>query len=561
MEKNTVPSDIEIAQKADIQHIREIATKLNIDYEELESYGKFKAKLPLDLIDEEKISKSKLILVTALTPTPAGEGKTTVSIGLSEGMNRIGRQTIVVLREPSLGPVFGIKGGAAGGGYSQVIPMEDINLHFTGDFSAVEKANNLLAALIDNNIQSKTRSLGIDPRTVAWKRVMDMNDRALRNIVIGLGGTANGMPRQDGFNITPASEVMAILCMAKDFADLKEKLGNIFVGFTFDKKPVYARDLKAEDAMAILLKDAVKPNLVQTLEGNPAIIHGGPFANIAQGTNTIIATKAGLSLADYVVTEAGFGADLGAEKFMNIKCVYGGLHPDAVVLVATIKALRHHGGSPRQEYDVASLERVQKGFENLEKHIENIRKFGINPIVAINAFSNDTTEEIEYVKEKCAEMGVEAVLSEGWAKGGEGTEDLARALGELLDSGKNGFKALYDWNLSIEEKMEIVAKEIYGADGVEMSKKAELDLRKIKRLGMENLPVCMAKTQKSFSDRAQLLGRPSGFIVNVREFEFAAGAGFVIPILGKMMRMPGLPSTPASEGMSVDENGLISGLS
>ncbi len=561
MKKNIVPSDIEIAQQAKIQHIRDIAAQLNISDDKLEPFGKYKAKLPLNLIDEEKIAQSKLILVTAVTPTPAGEGKTTVSIGLSEGMNRIGKKTIVVLREPSLGPVFGIKGGAAGGGYSQVIPMEDINLHFTGDFSAVEKANNLLAALIDNNIQSKTRSIGIDPRTVAWKRVMDMNDRALRDIVIGLGGTSNGIPRQDGFNITPASEIMAILCMAKDFADLKEKLANIFVGFTFDNKPVYARDLKAENAMAILLKDAVKPNLVQTLEGNPAIIHGGPFANIAQGTNTIIATKTGLSLADYVVTEAGFGADLGAEKFLNIKCVYGGLKPAAVVLVATVRALRHHGGAPKQEYNIPNLERVRKGFENLEKHIENMRKFGINPLVAINAFASDTEEEIRFIKEKCAEMDVKAVLSEGWAKGGEGTTDLARALVEVLESGKNGFKALYDWELSIEEKIEIIAKEIYGADGIELSKKAELDLRKIKRLGMENLPVCMAKTQNSFSDRAQLLGRPKGFIVNVREFEFAAGAGFVIPILGKMMRMPGLPATPASEGMFIDENGVISGLS
>jgi formate--tetrahydrofolate ligase len=561
MGKNNVPSDIEIAQKAKMQHINVIAKKLNIDEENLEHYGKYKAKLPLDLIDEKKIANSNLVLVTAITPTPAGEGKTTVSIGLSEGMNKIGKQTTVVLREPSLGPVFGIKGGAAGGGYSQVVPMEDINLHFTGDFSAVEKANNLLAALIDNNIQSKTRSLGIDPRTIAWKRVMDMNDRALRDITIGLGGTANGIPREDGFNITPASEVMAILCMAKDFPDLKKKLGDIFVGFTLDRKPIFARDLNAENAMAILLKDAVKPNLVQTLEGNPAIIHGGPFANIAQGTNTIIATKTGLSLSDYVVTEAGFGADLGAEKFLDIKCVYGGLKPKAVVLVATIRALRHHGGSPKEEYNTPSLERVQKGFENLEKHIENIKKFGINPLVAINAFSNDSEEEINFIKEKCATLGVKAVLSEGWAKGGEGTMDLARALVEEVESGKNEFKALYDWNLSIEEKMDIIAREIYGADGVDLSKAAQLGLRRIKRLGMEHLPICMAKTQKSFSDNEKLLGRPTGFRVTVREFEFAAGAGFVIPILGKMMRMPGLPAVPASEGMSIDDNGVISGLS
>ncbi|MCB0650088.1 MAG: formate--tetrahydrofolate ligase [Saprospiraceae bacterium] len=561
MGKNIVPSDIDIAQQAKMQHIRDVAAKLNIDEDDLELYGKYKAKLPLSLIDEAKIAKSNLVLVTAITPTPAGEGKTTVSIGLSEGMNKIGKQTTVVLREPSLGPVFGIKGGAAGGGYSQVVPMEDINLHFTGDFSAVEKANNLLAALIDNNIQGTTNNLGIDPRTIAWKRVMDMNDRSLRDIVIGLGGTGNGIPRQDGFNITPASEVMAILCMARNFPDLKEKLGNIFVGFTFDKKPVYARDLKAENAMAILLKDAVKPNLVQTLEGNPAIIHGGPFANIAQGTNTIIATKTGMSLSEYVVTEAGFGADLGAEKFLDIKCVYGGLKPKAVVLVATIRALRHHGGSPKEEYNTPSLERVQKGFENLEKHIENIKKFGINPLVAINAFASDSEAEINFVKEKCATLGVKAVLSEGWAKGGAGTTDLARALVEEVESGKNEFRALYDWNLSIEEKMDIIAREIYGADGVDLSKEAQVGLNRIKRLGMENLPVCMAKTQKSFSDNEKLLGRPTGFRVTVREFEFAAGAGFVIPILGKMMRMPGLPARPASEGMSIDDNGVISGLS
>lgn len=561
MGKNIVPSDIDIAQQAKMQHIRDVAAKLNIDEDDLELYGKYKAKLPLSLIDEEKIAKSNLVLVTAITPTPAGEGKTTVSIGLSEGMNKIGKQTTVVLREPSLGPVFGIKGGAAGGGYSQVVPMEDINLHFTGDFSAVEKANNLLAALIDNNIQGTANNLGIDPRTIAWKRVMDMNDRSLRDIVIGLGGTGNGIPRQDGFNITPASEVMAILCMARNFPDLKEKLGNIFVGFTFDKKPVYARDLKAENAMAILLKDAVKPNLVQTLEGNPAIIHGGPFANIAQGTNTIIATKTGMSLSEYVVTEAGFGADLGAEKFLDIKCVYGGLKPKAVVLVATIRALRHHGGSPKEEYNTPSLERVQKGFENLEKHIENIKKFGINPLVAINAFASDSEAEIVFIKEKCATLGVKAVLSEGWAKGGEGTTDLARALVEEVESGRNEFRALYDWNLSIEEKMNIIAREIYGADGVDLSKEAQVGLNRIKRLGMENLPVCMAKTQKSFSDNERLLGRPTGFRVTVREFEFAAGAGFVIPILGKMMRMPGLPARPASEGMSIDDNGVISGLS
>ncbi len=409
-------TDLDIAQKVEMQHINSIAAKLNIDADDLEQYGKYKAKLPLSLIDEDKVAKSNLILVTALTPTPAGEGKTTVSIGLNEGLNKIGKKSVVVLREPSLGPVFGIKGGAAGGGHSQVVPMEDINLHFTGDFGAIEKANNLLSALIDNNIQSKTRNLGIDPRTIIWKRVIDMNDRALRDITIGLGGTGNGIPQQDGFNITAASEVMAILCMVKSIDDLKEKLGNIFVGYTFDRKPIYARDLNAQNAMTLLLKDAIKPNLVQTLEHNPAIIHGGPFANIAQGTNTIIATKMGMSLSEYVVTEAGFGADLGAEKFLDIKCGYAGIKPKAVVIVATIRALRHHGGSPADEYNNASLERVQKGFANLEKHLENMAKFGLQRVVAINNFYTDSQEEIDWLIEKCASVGVKAVLSKGWAE-------------------------------------------------------------------------------------------------------------------------------------------------
>lgn len=554
-------TDIEIAQACQMRHINEIAGKLTIPVDDLEHYGKYKAKLPLDLIDENKIKGNHLILVTAMTPTPAGEGKTTTSIGLTEGLNKIGKQTTVVLREPSLGPVFGIKGGAAGGGYSQVVPMEDINLHFTGDFSAIEKANNLLSALIDNNLQSKENNLGIDARTISWKRVMDMNDRSLRDIVIGLGGTANGVPREDGFNITPASEVMAILCMSENFEDLKTRLGNIYIGMTFAKKAVYARDLKAENAMAILLKDAIKPNLVQTMEGNPAIIHGGPFANIAQGTNTILATKMGLSLSKYVVTEAGFGADLGAEKFLDIKCVSAGLKPEAVVLVATIRALKHHGGSPSAEYNSPNVERVEKGFANLEKHIENIRKFGLNPVVSINAFPTDTEEEVAVVQKKCAELGVEAIVAKGWAEGGEGMKNLAEAVVREIESGKNQFKALYDWDMPIKEKIILIAKEIYGADGVEFSSKAISDLQKIEQLGLNSLPVCMAKTQKSFSDNEKLLGRPSDFKVNVREFEFAAGAGFVIPILGVMMRMPGLPVIPASEGMFIDNNGKISGLS
>ncbi|MCL4121029.1 UNVERIFIED_CONTAM: hypothetical protein GTU68_022801 [Idotea baltica] len=512
-------------------------------------YGKYKAKLPLWLIDDEKASQNNLVLVTALTPTPAGEGKTTVSIGLTEGLNRIGKQATVVLREPSLGPVFGIKGGAAGGGYSQVVPMEDINLHFTGDFNAVEKANNLLSALIDNNIQSKTNNLNIDPRTILWKRVIDMNDRSLRDITIGLGGTMNGVPRQDGFNITPASEVMAILCMASDLENLKERLGNIFIGFTYDRKPVFARDLKAENAMAILLKDAIKPNLVQTLEDNPAIIHGGPFANIAQGTNTIIATKMGLSLSNYVVTEAGFGADLGAEKFLNIKSAFAKLNPKCVVLVATIRALRHHGDS------------VSKGFKNLEKHIENIRKFNIEPVVAINSFLSDSDEEVELVIKKCADLGVEAVLSEGWAKGGKGTKELAKAVVHIVEHKATEYRPLYDWKSPITDKIEVIAKEIYGAVAVEYSKQAQLNLRRIDTLGFNDFAVCMAKTQKSFSDNAALIGRPEGFTVTVREIEIAAGAEFVIPILGKMMRMPGLPSIPASENMTIDNNGVISGIS
>ena len=554
-------SDIEIAQANNMRPIKEVANKLTIAEDDMEVYGKFKAKLPIRLIDERKVAKSNLILVTALTPTPAGEGKTTVSIGLTEGLNKIGKQATVVLREPSLGPVFGIKGGAAGGGYSQVVPMEDINLHFTGDFSAIEKANNLLSALIDNNLQSKTRNLGIDPRTIAWKRVMDMNDRALRDITIGLGGTANGIPRQDGFNITPASEVMAILCMAKDFSDLKERLGNIYIGQTFEKKPIYAKDLNAENAMAILLKDAINPNLVQTLEGNPAIIHGGPFANIAQGTNTILATKMGMTLLEYVVTEAGFGADLGAEKFLNIKCVSGGLKPKAVVLVATIRALRHHGGATKEQYNDASLERVGKGFENLKKHIENMKKFGLNPVVAINSFFSDSDDEVQLVQERCANIGVKAVVSEGFTKGGEGTKNLANTVVAEIENGSNEFKQLYDWKAPVKEKIEIIAKEIYGADGVEYSKKALIGLRKIQNLGLESVAICMAKTQKSFSDNDKLTGRPSGFNVTVREFEFAAGAGFVIPILGNMMRMPGLPAVPSSEGMTIDNNGKISGLS
>ena len=554
-------TDLEIAQAADIKHIKEIAAKVGIHSDDLEYYGKFKSKLPLSLMDDNKVAKSNLILVSAINPTPAGEGKTTVSIGLADGLNKIGKKAMVVLREPSLGPVFGMKGGAAGGGYSQVIPMVDINLHFTGDFSAIEKANNLLAALIDNNIQNKINNLNIDPRTIVWKRVMDMNDRSLRQIVIGIGGSANGIPREDGFNITAASEVMAIICLSVSFDDLKKRLGNIFIGYTFDKKPVFARDLKAEGAMALLLKDAIKCNLVQTLEGNPAIIHGGPFANIAQGTNSIIATKTGMSLCDYVVTEAGFGADLGAEKFLDIKCPVGGLNPKAMVLVVTIRALRHHGGAKKDAYNTLNMTFVQKGFENVAKHIENCKKFGLTPVVAINSFFSDSDEEVAFVKKQCASLGVNAVVSQGWSDGGNGTKDLAQAVIDSIEGGKNNYYRLYDWNLSIEEKINTIATEIYGALEVTYSPKAQSQLKDFEKNGFNGLPVCMAKTQKSFSDDEKKIGRPTNFTVSVREFELAAGAGFVIPILGEMMRMPGLPAIPASEGMDIDNLGNITGLS
>ncbi|MBP8212788.1 MAG: formate--tetrahydrofolate ligase, partial [Saprospiraceae bacterium] len=481
-------------------------------------------------------------------------------IGLSDGLNYNGHKSIAVLREPSLGPVFGVKGGAAGGGYSQVIPMEDINLHFTGDFSAIEKANNLLSALIDNNIQNKQYSLNIDPRTVAWKRVMDMNDRSLRQIIIGIGGKANGIMREDGFNITPASEVMAILCLSNDLEDLKHRLGNIYIGQTYDGKPVFARDLKAVGAMTVLLKDAIKPNLVQSLEGNPAILHGGPFASIAQGTNTVIATRTGLSLGDYVVTEAGFGADLGAEKFLHIKCVSSGLRPDAAVVVATVRALKHHGGVDKDNLTAANPDAVRKGFCNLEKHIENVQKLGINPVVAINAFPTDTEEEYEIVKKLCAEKGVKAVVSTAFAHGGKGSSELAKAVVESIESGKNNFQPLYKLTDSIEQKIKTIATEIYGADGVEFSSKAKSQLSQITKLGFNEFPVCMVKTPASFSDDEKKIGRPTGFKITVREFEYSAGAGFVIPLLGDVMRMPGLPAIPSAEHIDIDENGKVTGL-
>ncbi len=553
-------TDIEIASQATLQPIAQIAQKLGIDTDSIELYGKYKAKLPLDLIDAEKMKGKHLILVSAISPTPAGEGKTTISIGLTEGLNRIGKKTTVVLREPSLGPVFGIKGGATGGGYSQVLPMEDINLHFTGDFNAIEKAHNLLAALIDNNVQSKNSSLGLDPRTVTWKRVMDMNDRSLRHIIVGLGGTTSGIPRETGFDITAASEIMAILCLAESFTDLKERLGNIFIGYTYDKKPLYARDLKANGAMAALLKDAIKPNLVQTMEGNPAIIHGGPFANIAQGTNSILATKMGLSLSDFVVTEAGFGFDLGAEKFFDIKCVKAGLNPSAVVLVATVRALKYHGGVKIENLKDENTEALRKGMENLEKHVENMKKFNICPIVALNKFVTDTDAEIQIIADKCKELGVPMEVAEVWAKGGKGAERLAELAAKVAEQCVCQLKPLYDWNWSVEKKIETIAKEIYGAAAIDYTSQAKSDLKKIIALGLDKLPVCVAKTQKSLSDNPKLLGRPKDFIVTVRQIEIAAGAGFVIPITGDIMRMPGLPDKPSAENIDIDEKGHITGL-
>lgn len=553
-------SDIEIAQSSKIQPIVNIAKQLNIPEDDLELYGKYKAKLPLKLIDEEKSKDSKLILVTAITPTPAGEGKTTTSIGLTQALNKIGKKTTVVLREPSLGPVFGIKGGAAGGGFSQVIPMEDINLHFTGDLSAVEKAHNLLAALIDNNIQAKQGNLGLDPRTIEWKRVMDMNERALRDIVIGLGGPKQGVPRETGFNITAASEVMATLCMAKDLQDLKKRLGNIFIGYTYDDKPVFARDLKAEGAMAVLLKDAIKPNLVQTLEGNPAIIHGGPFANIAQGTNTIIATKMGLSLSEYVVTEAGFASELGAEKFFNIKAQNGNLKPNGVVIVATIRALKYHGGKKLAELSIEDLNALEKGFENLDKHIENMSYYGFKPVVAINKFDSDTDAEIELLKKHCENLGITVALNDAWAKGGDGAIDLAEKIVNAVSDCPTCFKPLYDLDWSFEDKIEAIATKMYGAKDVEYTVKAKSQLKKINELGLSNLAVCIAKTQKSLSDDMHKKGRPRDFTVKIREVELSSGAGFIVPIAGTIMRMPGLPSKPSAEKIDIDENGNITGL-
>ncbi|HNW89797.1 MAG TPA: formate--tetrahydrofolate ligase [Bacteroidales bacterium] len=554
-------TDIEIAHEAKMLHIREIASQLGIEEDDLQYYGKYKAKLPLKLIDLKKVKRSKLILVSAISPTPAGEGKTTVSIGLAQGMNRIGRKTTVVLREPSMGPVFGVKGGAAGGGYSQVLPMEDINLHFTGDFAAIEKTHNLLSAIIDNNIQNKKNNLGIDPRTVLWKRVMDMNDRSLRKIIVGLGGTMSGVPRETGVDITAASEIMAILCLSDNLQHCKEKMGNIFVGYTYDKKPVYARDLKVNGAMAAMLKDAILPNLVQTIENTPALIHGGPFANIAQGTNSVIATRMGLSLSDYVVTEAGFGFDLGAEKFLDIKCRYSGLDPEAVVLVATIRALKYHGGGDLKKLKEPDAGLVQKGMPNLEKHIENMKLFNLCPVVAINRFASDTDEEIEIVKKRCEELGVPACVADVWGEGGAGAIQLAETVARVADMCTAKFQPLYELDWPVEKKIETICKKIYGAEHVDYTPKAKKDLDKVYGLGLDKLAVCIAKTQKSLSDNPDLLGRPKDFVVTVREIEMAAGAGFIIPITGEIMRMPGLPEIPSAENIDIDDNGNIVGLS
>lgn len=553
-------TDIEIAQSAAIRPITEIAEKLGINPDHLELYGRYKAKIPVSLIDESRANRAKLILVTAITPTPPGEGKTTTSIGLAQGLNYIGKKAIVVIREPSLGPVFGIKGGAAGGGFSQVIPMEDINLHFTGDMAAIEKANNLLAALIDNNIQNIHHNLNIDPRTITWKRVMDMNERSLRDIVIGLGGTKQGVPRESGFNITAASEIMAILCLSRNLMDLKGRLGNIFIGYTYDSKPVFARDLKANGAMTALLRDAFKPNLVQTLEGTPAIIHGGPFANIAQGTNSIVATKIGLTFSDYVVTEAGFATELGAEKFFDIKCRFGNLKTHAVVIVATVRALKYHGGLKLSELHAENLQALEAGFGNLDKHIENIRYFGFNPVVSINNFETDTPAELRLLSKHCKSMNVGCALNESWAKGGKGAATLAEMVIDAVAECTDCPSTIYELDWPLEKKIETVALKMYGADHVEYSVLSKQQIRKINDLKLPDLAVCIAKTQKSLSDNEDKKGVPKGFTFKIREVELSSGAGFVVPIAGTIMRMPGLPPEPSAERIDVDENGKISGL-
>ena len=553
-------TDIEIAQNADIKKITEIAEKIGLTEDDIELYGKYKCKINLDVLKKNKSGKKgKLVLVTAINPTAAGEGKSTVTIGLADAMWKEGKKAVIALREPSLGPVFGIKGGAAGGGYAQVVPMEDINLHFTGDMHAITSTNNLLAAAIDNHIH-QGNTLGIDSRRIIFKRVMDMNDRALRHIVVGLGGKANGFVREDGFMITVASEIMAILCLSTSLKDLKERMGNILVAYNYEGKPVYAKDLKVQGAMALLMKDAIKPNLVQTLEGTPAIIHGGPFANIAHGCNSIIATKMAMELGEVAITEAGFGADLGAEKFMNIKCRYGNLKPDCVVMVATVRALKNHGGVEKADLNKENIEAVSKGIANLEKQIENIKKFNVPVVVAINKFVSDTDAEIKVVKDFCAKMGVKVALSEGWEKGGEGGRELAREVLSTMEKEKSEFKVLYDEKDSIKNKIETIAKEIYGADGVDYSTAALKQIKEIESFELDKLPICMAKTQYSLSDNPKLLGRPNGFKITVQEVRVSNGAGFIVALTGNIMTMPGLPKVPAANNMDILESGEIVGL-
>ena len=553
-------TDVQIAQEAKMKDITEIAANLNIDDEDLIQYGHYKAKVDLRVFDKLKDKKDgKLILVTAINPTPAGEGKTTVNIGLSMALNKLGKKAISALREPSLGPSFGVKGGAAGGGYAQVVPMADINLHFTGDFHAITSANNLISAMLDNHIHQGNEQ-GIDVRRVVWKRCVDLNDRALRNVIVGLGGKPNGYPREDGFDITVASEIMAILCLSTSLENFKERVSRVIIAYRRDGSPVYVKDINAQGAVPLLMKDAIMPNLVQTLENTPALIHGGPFANIAHGCNSIMATKLGMKLADYTVTEAGFGADLGAEKFLDIKCRFGELKPSAAVIVATIRALKHHGGANKEDYDKEDLLALEKGFANLEKHIENIKKFGLPPVVAINRFPSDTENEIKFMEEKLAAMGVECALTEVFTKGGDGALELAKKVVKVCDEDKADFKPLYDVNLSIKEKLEIIAKEVYGADGVEFTVPATKNIKNLEKLGLDKMPICVAKTQYSLSDNPDLLARPEGFHIVVREVKVSNGAGFLIALTGSIMTMPGLPKVPAADKIDILPSGEIVGL-
>ncbi|MBM7870036.1 formate--tetrahydrofolate ligase [Clostridium pascui] len=557
---NKVPSDIEIAQSAKMKKIAEVAEEYGILDDELELYGKYKAKISLDIFNRLKDKKDgKLVLVTAITPTPAGEGKSTTTIGLGQALNKIGKKAIIALREPSLGPVFGVKGGAAGGGYAQVVPMEDINLHFTGDMHAITTANNLLSAAIDNHI-NHGNALNIDIRQIVWKRVLDMNDRSLRNVVVGLGGKVNGYPREDSFMITVASEVMAVLCLASDLMDLKERLGSMIVAYNGEGQPVTAKDLNVHGAMALVLKDAIKPNIVQTLENTPALIHGGPFANIAHGCNSIIATKLGLKLGDYLVTEAGFGADLGGEKFLDIKCRYGNLKPSAVVLVATIRALKMHGGVKKTELGAENVEALINGFANLQKQVENIKKFGLPVLVAVNKFANDTEAEIQALTNQCKEHGIEVSLNEVWEKGGQGGVEMAEKLVKIIEAEESNYAPLYEIEASIPEKLNTIVKEIYGGDGVEIDSAAMKQIKKLEEIGLDKLPICMAKTQYSFSDDPSLVGAPKGFKINVKDVRVSAGAGFIVCQTSNIMIMPGLPKVPAANKMDIDENGVISGL-